>query len=201
MNLQLKYTVAEDGTKSVTIPDDRRAFVIDFVRQNAMKSPREMEAIVQEGHEKLLAALDGVSEAQAAHKPGPRDWSILELLAHVVTIKRVMGALATNLSAGNLPPGFGPQFEEASAQDGVAIGSFGTLDEARAALQTPHDELIAFIRALDNGANGDVNLEKTFKHFLFGTFNCREWAIFQRVHDEDHTPQIAAIKAFAGYPA
>jgi hypothetical protein len=30
--------------------------------------------------------------------------------------------------------------------------------------------------------------------------NCRQWAVFQRVHDADHAPGIGKIKATPGFP-
>jgi hypothetical protein len=63
MDLGLIYTVGPNGTKVMSMPDETRDWVISFVRENARKSPSEMEAVVQEGQRELLAALEGVSEA------------------------------------------------------------------------------------------------------------------------------------------
>ena len=91
----------------------------------------------------------------------------------------------------------GEEFEEARAQDGVAFAHFGTLSEARTAADAAHAQLIEFIRSL----GPSTNVETRFKHFLFGAFNAREWPVFQRIHDGDHTPHIAQIKASPGFPA
>lgn len=197
MDLGLKYVTGPDGSRTLTIPDERKAFVISFVREGAAKAPEAIEAIVQEGQDELCRALDGLSEAQSRHKPSAGDWSVLELLQHVVTVKRVVAGLARSLSAGGWPPGIGEEWQEASAQDGVTLARFATLSEARAAAEAAHADLLAFVRGLDEAAN----TETRFKHFLFGAMNCREWAVFQRIHDGDHTPQIAQIKASAGFPA
>jgi len=171
--------------------------VIAFVREGAARPAGEIESIVQHGHDALLAALEGVSEPQAAFKPGADDWSILELMAHVVSTKQIVAALCRNLGEGHLPPGFGPQFEEAAAQDGVTVTRFATLAESRNAAQAAHADLLTTIRGLSSTTDGDVR----FKHFVFGALNCREWAVFQRIHDGDHTPQIASIMAEPAYPA
>lgn len=197
MDLGLKYTAGPDGTKVMSMPDDRRDWVISFVRENAQTSPAAIEAILHEGHDELLAALEGVSEAQAAFKPGADDWSILELLAHEVTVKTSIGGLAAAMATGSLPPGIGPQFEDAKAQDGLIITRFETLAEARDAAQAAHDDIVKFVRGIGDTTNTDV----TFRHFYFGAFNAREWPVFLRVHDGDHTPHIGKIKAAAGYPA
>jgi hypothetical protein len=197
MELGLKYTIGPDGAKTITIPDERRAAVIAFVREGAAGPAGTMASIVQEGHDVLLAALEGVSETQAAFKPAAADWSILELMAHVVTTKQIVATLCRNLSEGHLPPGFGPQFEEQAAQDGVTMARFATLAESLVAAEAAHADLLATIRGLSDATDGEVR----FRHFLFGALNCREWAVFQRIHDGDHTPQIASIKAAPAYPA
>ncbi|HEY8171798.1 MAG TPA: DinB family protein [Dehalococcoidia bacterium] len=196
MNLQLKYEVRPDGTKSVTIPDESRAMVISFVQENARKPTDAIEAVVQEGHDQLMQALAGVSEAQAQHKPSANDWSILELMDHVVTTKQIVGVLCRSLGDGHRPPGAGAEWEEQSAQDGVTVARFATIAEARAAADTAHSDLLTLIRGLDT-----VDVETRFRHFLFGALNSREWAVFQRIHDADHTPQIASIKGVAGFPS
>ena len=197
MDLRLTYAAGPDGTKVMSMPDEIRDWVIAFVRDNARKSPSEIEAVVQEGQRELLAALEGVSEAQAAYKPGADDWSILELVAHEVSVKQVIGTLAAALRNGALPPGFGPHFEEAKAQDGFIVTRFDTLARAREAAQAAHDAIVTFVRGFD----GSVNTDLTFRHYYFGAFNAREWPVFLRIHDGDHTTTIGKIKAAAGYPA
>jgi hypothetical protein len=95
-----------------------------------------------------------------------------------------------------MPEGFGPQWEEAAAQDGITVVRFETLADARAALEAAHEDWLTFIR----GFNDATNTELQFRHYIFGAFNAREWAVFQRVHDINHTPQIGEIKASSGYP-
>lgn len=196
LDLQLKYEVGDDGRRHLTIPDDTRAFVISFVKENARKPVGEIAALVQEGHDKLHAALAGVSEAQAKFKPRPDDWSILQLMDHVVTTKQVVGNLCRVLGEGQRPPGFSAEWEEEARQDGVTLTHFATLDEAKKSADAAHTVLLDLIANLDG-----VNTDARFKHFVFGDLNSREWAVFQRVHDEDHTPHIGKIKATPGFPA
>lgn len=195
-SLGLTYTIRPDGTKSVTISDEARAFVVSFVQDIAKKPVDAIAAVVQEGHDALIAALAGVSGAQARHKPSPDDWCILELMDHIVTTQQIVVNLSRNLGEGHLPPGIGAEWEDESRQDGVTRVHFATIDDARAASDAAHADLLKLIADLDA-----VNLDTTFRHFLFGAFNAREWTVFQRIHDEDHTPQIAAIKASPRYPA
>ena len=76
-------------------------------------------------------------------------------------------------------------------------GGCFTLAEAREAAVTSQEALVAFV----NGLSEASNTEETFGHFLFGPLNCRQWAVFQRVHDGDHGNQIEKIKAADGFPS
>ena len=87
--------------------------------------------------------------------------------------------------------------EETQKQDGVTGRKYGTLAEATEAAVAAQEELVAFVNGLSEASNRD----ETFDHFLFGPLNCREWAVFQRVHDGDHGGQIEKIKASDGFPS
>jgi hypothetical protein len=197
MNLGMTYSAGPDGTRVMSLTPETRDWVISFVRENARRSPLEIEEIVHLGQRELMTAIDGVSEAQAAHKPGVDDWSILELLAHEISVRRTIITLANAMRHGGLPPGFGPHFEEAKAQDGFIGTHLDTLAEARDAADAAHDAIVTFVRGID----GSMNTELTFRHYYFGAFNAVEWVVFLRVHDGDHTAHIAKIKTSPGYPA
>ncbi len=194
--LLITYAEDADGVRHAVLSDDALTFVKTFLQDTAAKSPSEIASVVQEGHDAVIRNIDGLTDAQARHKPSAEDWSVLEALAHIVTVKRISVALTSNLAAGNLPPGFGPQLENESAQDGVTFAKFETIAEARDATESAHAELLAIIEKID-----DANLETRFAHFFFGAMNAREWACFQRIHDGDHFPQLAKITSSAGFPS
>lgn len=195
-DLQLTYVTGEDGKRHLTVPDDVMNFVVTYIRETAAKPAADIAAAVQEGHDELHAALEGMTDEQARYKPGPNDWCVLELLDHVVSVKRAMSLLATSLSNGAWPPGFSETSQNEEFQDGVTFVHHGTLAEAHAAVDAAHDDLLAFIGTITD----DTNTEKEFRHFLFGSMNCRQWAVFQRIHDADHAPGIGKIKASPGFP-
>ncbi|MEX2247288.1 MAG: DinB family protein [Dehalococcoidia bacterium] len=195
MDLQIRYGVDADGTRKAAIPDDSRAWASSFIREQGARSNGEIEAVVQEGQDALLAAIAGLSDGQASFKPSDGEWSILDAMAHVVTTKQVVVALCGNLGRGERPPGIGPEWEEERAQDGITAVSFTTIADARAAAQAAHGELLALIRAFD----ASTNLEVRFRHYIFGALNAREWSVFQRIHDGDHTPQIERLMVAPGF--
>jgi hypothetical protein len=75
--------------------------------------------------------------------------------------------------------------------------TYAPLAAAREALEEALKGLLEFI----DGAMAQANVETRLGHFLFGELNALEWAVFQRVHDGDHSNQIQQITSATGYPA
>ena len=165
-----------------------RERVVAYVKHNAAKDPQAIRDVVQKGHDRLAALLDGMTEEQARWKPDADTWSVLEVLRHVVASKRGTARLCAMLARGD-------------ARDGAAVlGEQGaelpSLAQARAELEQSHRALLDFVATI----SPETDLEATFDHPWFGPHNCREWAAFQRVHDGDHAGQIEQITSAAGYP-
>ncbi|MCH8065601.1 MAG: DinB family protein [Chloroflexi bacterium] len=172
----------------VSVPDDLKERVLSYIAHQSEKQPEGIAGVVEQGHDQLVGLLEGLSDEQAAFKASAEDWSVLEVLRHVVGSKRGVARRCSVLARGEASASFEPADE---------VGSFASLSEARAALDAGHRELLASVRAPTPDANVDV----TFDHPFFGPLNCREWAVFQRVHDGDHAGQIEKIKAADGFPA
>ena len=172
----------------VSVPDDVKERVLSYIAHQSEKQPEGIAGVVEQGHDQLVDLLEGLSDEQAAFKASAEDWSVLEVLRHVVGSKRGVARRCSVLARGEASASFEPADE---------VGSFPSLSEARAALDAGHRELLASVRAPTPDANVDV----TFDHPFFGPLNCREWAVFQRVHDGDHAGQIEKIKAADGFPA
>lgn len=196
-DLKLTYVTGEDGVRHLTLPDEIRARVIAFAREGGAKPTAEIAAIVQEGHDALIGSLEGLSDEQARFKPAPDQWSILELMDHVVTIKRFLVVLCQHMSEGAWPPGLTEAWQEEALQDGATTRRFTSIAEAREAADAAHGALLAFLE----GVTPEMDTAKTFTHFLFGPMNFREWVVFERIHDGDHGPTIAKIRALPSFPA
>ena len=179
-----------------TVPDDAVTRLISYFKHQAGKDREAIKKMVQEGHDGLLGVLDGMTEEQATFKPSADTWSVLEVLEHVATAKREIARLCAGLARGETYEGVGPDEERVTIQDGLSRMSFGSLDEARSTTEASHREQLAFIASL----SPEADVEARYKHFIFGALNCREWAVFQRVHDADHGNQIEQVKAAPGYP-
>lgn len=180
---------------TTVMPEDTAARVRSYIQHQGSKEPAAIRALVQESHDKLMRILDGLSEEQAAFKPSPEEWSVLQVLDHVVAAKKGTARLCVALSKGERPGPTGGE-GELRAQDGVTGRHYETLAEAREAVDAAHGELLAFL----DGFPEDANTTARFPHFIFGEVNCKEWAAFQRVHDTDHTNQIEQVTSAAGFP-
>ena len=190
MDLQITYVPNGQGELKANIPQQNREWALAFIAEHSVKEPEQIAAVVQEGHDEVLAAIAPLTNAQAKRRRSDDGWSVLDAMAHVVTTKQVCAGLCASLAGGSRPPGIGPEWEEEAAQDGIASVSFETLAAAREAAETVHQQLLRTISGLDS-----ANLEVSFKHYIFGSMNAREWAVFQRIHDGDHVAQIRAMTA------
>lgn len=179
------------------LQSDVRERVTGYIKHNATKSNEAILDLVQHGHEQMMELVDGLSEEQATFKPGTDDWSVLDVMQHVVAAKKGVARLCAALARGEKPGGLGGEGEDTQKQDGVTGREYATLDDAVEAAVAAQEELAAFVNKLSD----ESNTEETHDHFLFGPLNCREWAVFQRIHDGDHGGQIEKVKAADGFPS
>ncbi len=181
------------------LQSDVRERVGGYIKHNAKKSNEAVLDLVQHGHRQLMDGIDGLSDEQATFKPSAEEWSVLDTMQHVVAAKKGVARMCEALARGEEPGGIGGegQEEDTQKQDGVTGRTYDSLAEAAEAAVAAHDELVGFV----NKVSDESDTELTHDHFLFGPLNCREWAVFQRVHDGDHGGQIEKVMAADGFPA
>ncbi len=179
------------------LQSDVRERVGGYIKHNASKSNEAVLDLIQHGHEQLMGLIEGLSDEQATFKPSAEEWSVLDTMQHVVAAKKGVAHMCEALARGEEPGGIGGEGEDTQQQDGVTGRTYDSLAEAVEAAVAAQDELVAFVSKVSD----ESNTELTYDHFLFGPLNCREWAVFQRVHDGDHGGQIEKVKAADGYPA
>jgi hypothetical protein len=171
------------------LPQDVVDRVRGYIQHQGTKSPEALVELVAAGQAKLLDTVSSVGEARASVKPAPDEWSLRELMLHVIAAEDSVAGLIANLSGGAAytPPerAIGMQ----RTDDGVTFAAL--LDE----LRTVNERALAAVRAIP--ASPDVSNKPP--HPFFGPLHVREWAAFQRVHDEDHVQHaqkiLAAIQA------
>ena len=68
-------------------PPDVIERVTSYIKHQGSKSPEAIRDLIQSAHDRLTSMLDGLSPEQASFKPSADDWSVLELMHHVVSAK------------------------------------------------------------------------------------------------------------------
>ncbi len=165
-------------------PEEVRDRVTGYIKHQGTKSPAAIVDLVRTSQEKYLDIIGGVSDEVAAKKPAPEEWSIRELTRHVLSAQDSVAILVHNLARREPPPsgrGAGQLVED----DGQPFSIM--LDDLRALNQRMLDEI--------TNLPADADLDPKSPHPFFGPLNCKEWAAFQRIHDEDHAQHAQKILA------
>lgn len=163
----------------------------------------------------MCAAVSGLTPAQAAFRPAPGEWSILENLEHIV-LAEYSGVSKIWAAIEGVRTG-APLFTGEHTNKGLSIEEIVSRTwkpkETAPPIATPHvggtlRYWVEFLRACQ------PLLEKTeaelegldpeavvFPHFLCGPLDARQRFDFLRFHTDRHTEQIERIKAAPGFPA
>lgn len=170
------------------LPQDVIERVTIYIQHQAGKSRDAVIDLVRTSQLRYLDVISAIDNAAAAKKPAPEEWSVRELLRHVILAEQDVTALVHDLSRGAIPP---PTI--------TGRRSIGAMidDDARpfnALVGQLRDVNGAMLRAIE-GLPDAPNLEMKAPHPFFGPLNCMEWAVFQRVHDEDHVQHAQKILA------
>lgn len=160
-----------------------------YIQHQGTKSPEAIAELVAAGHEKFLAVVAGVDDAQAAKKPAADEWSLRELALHTITAENGVCTAVVALSNG----AHRPEGQPSSSADRL-IGMTRDDDGSAfahliAELREVHAKTLDAIRAIP----ADPDLSRKPPHPFFGPLHVREWAAFQRVHDEDHAQHAQKI--------
>jgi hypothetical protein len=165
------------------VSEDVVARVRSYIQHQAAKPNDVLAGIVAGSQSRLLHTLSRHDATDAARKPAPDEWSLRELLRHVVSAEAGVAAMVGRLARGETSDGV--------RGTGSMIEDDATYDALLARLRETNEQLLAAIRAIPAAAPLDVKSA----HPFFGDLNCREWAAFQKVHDEDHIQHAEKIVA------
>ncbi|MEX0800113.1 MAG: DinB family protein [Dehalococcoidia bacterium] len=179
----------------MTQAQDMKEQAVSYAQHQAKKSLAELAELMERTGEDCARSLEGVSEAQAEFKPVLSDaeghdeeWSMKEVLEHMLGSSKSINHEIANLAAGkeSAPTG----------QTGLTQKSdrpIGMLSSALADLWIETGRLVASLPQ-------DGNLDATWDHPWFGSFNFKEWIAFQRMHALDHVQQMEKLKLHPAYP-
>lgn len=138
---------------------------------------------------RLLAALRGVSEAQASFKPGGVDeeaHSAGQIVRHVARVQAWIESRLRATAQGKDPERF---VSEIGREEKPLAGSTRDLEETYRQLNATAGELA-----------GREEVAKTAPHPFFGELSCRAWYRLAGLHADDHARQVERIKSMPEYP-
>ena len=161
-----------------------------LVAQANRLSVAELVEKVRKDVQPLREVAAAVPADRFRERPGPEDWSAAEVFTHILTMNE-HGAAAIEgiLDTGALPPRIDDQLRHEERDDLKASDDYWRDFQAR------RERLLERV----SRANGDEHPGIKITHPMFGPLSWREWLLFMRVHDLDHTRQIqAAGEALGG---
>jgi uncharacterized damage-inducible protein DinB len=179
--------------------------ITDHERQAAI-------ARLESSRDKLLATIAGISDEQAAFKPMPERWSILQLVEHLATSDPGLMGLIRRALAGAPQPEL---MEQAQKHDHRFHGElkpfprglnkapenlqpksvYASLTDAAAAFERAREATIAYARSTDD------DLRSHFApHPLAGPMDAYQWLLACAIHVESHVLQIEELKSNPDFP-
>jgi hypothetical protein len=159
----------------------------------ALAQPYSIEAIIRafsQRREALTALIAPLDDVQVRFKPAPEEFSIGEVVSHMVAAQGGVYNALLDLSEIVMPfinhvPG-GPG---AGAQNRL------NADEVRAALREATEEMIELMRQ-----SARVENPPTRDYPNFGKMSLKSWMLFQIFHDHDHVQQAEAVARLPAFP-
>lgn len=147
--------------------------------------------------------IGGLSEAQWRFRMGEGQWSVAELVEHVVLVeKRVMGALKPN--EGGTSPKRDSTITRVVPDRSTKIaapapvspqGRYPTATDGLEAFANVRANTIHWVETTDDPRAMALN------HFVFGPLDGYQWSLFASAHLERHLEQLHEIIQHPSYPA
>ncbi len=159
--------------------------------------------ILKESQATLFTAIEDVDEASFLQKPAEDQWSMAEIVEHLVTTDT---GLLHRIQKGNIKmEDFAAQtvsneriVKAVTSRDIKATAPSFLIPQGRFKSKAEAMEAFAAIRAKVSNfvETTDLPLEKiAFKHFLLGSLDGKGWVAFMAGHCHRHTLQIQELKA------
>ena len=155
--------------------------------QGAKLSAEQIRDRIQEAAEEFFAAVQNVAEPAARKAPAAGEWSLAEILDHVVTTQERLTAIIGGLVAGRKPAA--PM--EIGATSGIAALPWA---ELVARLRRSQAALSALLTANRHEPNVDLRVSEGY----FGDVNWKEYALILRLHYKDHAGQARKTQETLG---
>jgi hypothetical protein len=176
--------------------------------------PQPVEALwseLESVRAEVLGEADGLSQGQADWRPSEKEWSVGEVVHHLILAEVATGKLTTKLTreadAAGASRGFPADLVAFKPFPATPPGAADAPEVVWPERGRPIGELLSTMRATRERSRQSIEkLGSTdprplkFKHFRFGELDLSQWWQLQAHHDGLHLAQIRAIKAAAGFP-
>jgi uncharacterized damage-inducible protein DinB len=139
---------------------------------------------------RLRAVAAGLDEAQRRHRPAPGEWSLNEVMAHLLHVETEVFLPRLQRMAREDSPRFAAFSPESWARE--RDHGLEPFDDSLSSFETARAATIAFVRALPDGAGERLGVSG-----LFGPMTLRQYATHVADHDVEHLAQIARARAAA----
>ena len=109
-------------TFTVPTAEEYASFYGDYIQRASRRD--DLYAAFSHQIDEILNALDTLTDAQACYKPGPKEWSIKEVIGHVNDVERVFSYRLLRISRNDPTPlpGFEQEdFVRAAGFDNVSL--------------------------------------------------------------------------------
>lgn len=166
------------------VTEELRSRIVSYIAHNAAKSREDIRGLIERQHRTLMDALEGLTDERASVRPPGDEWCVKDVLRHVIDGKRMTAQLVERLARGERVEGT----LVLGAQSQAPVDSLASLV---AAVEDAHRALLDTLDRLPS----DIDRTATFEHPFFGPLDALGWAVFQRIHDADHSQQIEAMLA------
>jgi uncharacterized damage-inducible protein DinB len=144
----------------------------------------ELADKVRRDMEQVREALTAVPADAFSTRPAQGEWSANEVAAHLTSSSAALAeGIRGAIDSGATPAGATDRIEPTDEQRSG--------EEWWRTLLSDREAILARARQ----ASGDEHLDIKWNHPMFGDLNWREWLLFMRVHDLDHTRQLQSIAA------
>jgi uncharacterized damage-inducible protein DinB len=150
----------------------------------------ELVAALTAAAGRLRAVAAGLDDTQRRHRPAPGEWSLNEVMAHLLHVETEVFLPRLQRMAREDCPRFPAFRPEAWARE--RDHSLEPFDGSLAAFETARTATIAFVRTLPDGAGERLGVSG-----LFGPMALVQYATHVADHDVEHLAQMARGRAAA----
>jgi hypothetical protein len=165
--------------------DAGREAVRAYVAEHAGRGLAHVTALVSGDRDSIVAAIDGLSEAEGTRITLEGEWTPAQVLAHLSGgFDRALARLRA-MSSGQ--PWVGPPVTGGQGSDSPA-----RFEELRRRYTNGMQAIIDVLKAADETRGRDLTAE----HAAYGPFTWLEWAVYSHhVHTSDHIGQLGEARA------